>query len=917
MSSWEDHGNGCLLAGLASSLSLAGIAVGSPVMAALGLVAFLPVRFGRIPGESGKKSPSEPKAVAPRVTVRVASGSSSRPRDSIPNGTWYGQGRVIAVGPYDLVTPLVYVGKGASYGDDPSLIDPTLKVGRPESTPKGSLGYWPRYSGLTPNQRANYLHWLETGRGEDLDEIGYAFLYFYGLERRAILEGRDLQLCAAEVLRLLEHFGDSRSFLGYGTSFLAQTLSTIGLSKVAPPLRKGFLRWAFHPGAGEGPLKVGLAYLARSKTPLSADQAKALAAQDSRTSRSVVLKRLPEHFDGLFRTRYREEYPNGLILSATKKKHRFQRRPASQLLLDTWGHGGGGTAPLTVADVLAGTRQFKGLVRIWQGCLEDLRKASRLVGKGETESSAKVYQSLPKELQVDTDHPKKALWAALVDEDIVRSGRSLAVVGKLAELCEFKRRKTLTKKQSHGLAEAAASVGYGIEPDPRQAGRNLTWSETVAVFPDTGENELPFDERYDVASAIAALGVCVAAADGVVDPEEIRVLRSSLSDQLLLPKEYLERLDHLIEVLSTSPPHGARVRAQTKRLTDLPSEKIAQILVDIAKADGEVHDEEHKLLKRYFDWFDLDEQSLVDLLGNIDDDEAVVVQLEEASEDDDETLPSEGSEYIAAETVLELAATVAASDGSISSSELELISGFIVSEFGLGTPDRDRLTDYTRNRSRLRPSEKELSARLDNLLHGDLRVRVARFLGELSALDRKPEDDSSALARAFDLLGVDEETARQLQDEFASESATTPTPRLDENRIQSILEDSRRSTQLLSDWMDREDDLDDPDEDVDDEESAEPPPPPVEADRGTEGPSETLSLYRPEDLQPRFHPLLEKVCTRDNWPEEELHELAKDLGLMPGGAIEAINEWSEEAFEDVLLEEVDGEYHVNRELIGG
>jgi hypothetical protein len=34
---------------------------------------------------------------------------------------------------------------------------------------------------MTPGQRGNYLSWLASGKQGQLDDIGYAFVYFYGL----------------------------------------------------------------------------------------------------------------------------------------------------------------------------------------------------------------------------------------------------------------------------------------------------------------------------------------------------------------------------------------------------------------------------------------------------------------------------------------------------------------------------------------------------------------------------------------------------------------------------------------------------------------------------------------------------------------------------------------------------------------
>jgi len=73
----------------------------------------------------------------------------------------------------------------------------------PISEPIGALGYWPRYENMTPGQRGNYLSWLASGKQGQLDDIGYAFVYFYGLERRVFIDGKDVDLIIPEVVRLL------------------------------------------------------------------------------------------------------------------------------------------------------------------------------------------------------------------------------------------------------------------------------------------------------------------------------------------------------------------------------------------------------------------------------------------------------------------------------------------------------------------------------------------------------------------------------------------------------------------------------------------------------------------------------------------------------------------------------------------
>ena len=65
------------------------------------------------------------------------------------------------------------------------------------------LGYWPSYDQLTPEGRAAYLSWLSWQRSAPNFPIGYVFLYFYGLERRALIDGSMSPVAQQERLWIL------------------------------------------------------------------------------------------------------------------------------------------------------------------------------------------------------------------------------------------------------------------------------------------------------------------------------------------------------------------------------------------------------------------------------------------------------------------------------------------------------------------------------------------------------------------------------------------------------------------------------------------------------------------------------------------------------------------------------------------
>ena len=116
----------------------------------------------------------------------------------------------------------VYVGSGlgpsARIGGawGPALLVPDPKVSWTRPDHEGRrMGYWPSYSGDRSGVPGGISHWLASGRKEPAAYIGYVFLFFYGIERRVLVDaqtslgqGRDRR-AAREVERLLAIYGET------------------------------------------------------------------------------------------------------------------------------------------------------------------------------------------------------------------------------------------------------------------------------------------------------------------------------------------------------------------------------------------------------------------------------------------------------------------------------------------------------------------------------------------------------------------------------------------------------------------------------------------------------------------------------------------------------------------------------------
>ena len=313
---------------------------------------------------------------------------------------------------------MVYVSDGKPREDEASCIDLSLEIGIPAYEAPGSLGYYPTYAKISPNQRASYLRWLSSGRVNPLSDIGYAFLFFYGLERRLLLERRDLNPIVKEVVRLLR----PTQYQVLSTATSAASWHSHWHEPESRRLRISGSR-LFLPNRGSSATKTfsRLLWHGSSKGICRfPSRGRCVSAQDPRCPRSIVLDRLPEAFNSLFQKRYRDQFGEGMLLKVAKRERVLGYRPASPtLLLEAElnpRHLGRLRSPMC-----SEFRVSLPLAAIWSSCIEELRPLSRVLAKGIEVQSREAFDALPYELKSSVEHPDKEKWDRLVgqhtDED--------------------------------------------------------------------------------------------------------------------------------------------------------------------------------------------------------------------------------------------------------------------------------------------------------------------------------------------------------------------------------------------------------------------------------------------------------------------------------------------------------------------
>ncbi|MDP9555097.1 UNVERIFIED_ORG: putative tellurite resistance protein B-like protein [Pseudomonas parafulva] len=565
------------------------------------------------------------QATSPTVTVQFSTSTSTRERDfhtvqigsssdsqnyaipkpsAKPTGVrWLIEGESINVAGLAIPGGLLYITERATqFGQsEPSLIDATLRVARsPMNLTERQMPYWPSYRSITPETRRAYLQWLAGGRRQPAD-AGYVFLFFYGLERRALIDApsdpqaqAEIPAIKAEVERLLGLYGDNNSFRGYATRFLAH----IDAGSVQP---QSYLR---EPDASPADgyelpmsLRVALGQMAVDKYPLKPSWALVWALAEPNISRRTPVTRCAEQFAALFKNEFAKRYPNGIVLPQNKTKLKIAYRPASAGLSIP------AVAVGDLPDVAATSGTRNKLQVIVEDCTNVLDAYSRYLGRNpDAENSLEAILQLPTELW-----PAEAKAELELLEQRVGGETICMSFGELAG--RFKSGGALSRDKVVALARALESKRIGLEPDVLSGSRTPKAEDTIALFAaDSDEGTLRSTDAYSAAAVTLDLASAVAAADGDTSLEEVNLLSGHIDSWDHLCVAHRKRLKAHLQIQLKQPPTLASLK---KKLEPLPLEakrKIASFLAHLAQADGEVTPQEVKLLERVYKSLALDPQ---------------------------------------------------------------------------------------------------------------------------------------------------------------------------------------------------------------------------------------------------------------------------------------------------------------------
>jgi uncharacterized tellurite resistance protein B-like protein len=534
---------------------------------------------------------------------------TSKPSITLP---WVAPGTETTICAYQIQGGMLYYkARGVSSSQaaqEPSLIDPDLPIARSSADCHiRRTGYWPSYGSISPEARASYLQWLASGKDDLQADIGYVFLYFYGLERRVLQDSprdpdakKDLPAIEAEITRLLGIYQSNASFKGYASSLLGFLEASRGLDKAAWPVAL--------PDTGLPPfaLSVALGRFAKEGTALPAAWAYAWFLSNGTIRKRSCVERCPDLFKVAFLSEFVGRYPKGLPLPNNKTRLRFSHRTASATL-----NGDLHSVELDLPDVSVLSAPVAKLQEIGDAAAAHLEAYSRFIGRNPDQAnSLDGVVLLPSEFW---PAPFRDLLAA-VKSECAAEGRPKAM--RLIDLqLLLPESQVFTKARYSALCRALQGADVGIEPDIQFGGTIPDIQDPIALFelPKGTGGEQP-SHGFNSASLLLHLAAAVAGSDGTFGNEEAEVLLHHIQHGLALPIEETRRLEARLQVFRKAPPPLTGLKRRIETLDPAAKTSIGNFLVHIVQADGVIDPSEVRALEKIYKQLGL---SSVDLYSKL------------------------------------------------------------------------------------------------------------------------------------------------------------------------------------------------------------------------------------------------------------------------------------------------------------
>lgn len=565
-------------------------------------------------GPDSNYEDNEIDASSIRITIS-SPGYSGMVEKKPDNFKWIPPGETVNIADYKIPDGMIYCGKhmksASGYSIEPGFINTDLNVARSNPDREGkNMNYWPSYSEIPPSSRAAYLEWLSGGRVDPNINIGYVFLFFYGLERRLLYDAKrsavsrdEIQIILDELKRLRELYSPSSDSFKHYVNALIDFMKLEHIKskfyELDPPSEK--YTWEISPI-----IKLALGELAKEGKPLTANWMYVYVMHHPEIYLRTPAKRCEEEFKKLFIIRYKRKFNEGILFKPNKTKIEIGYYCASAGL-----RGIQDRKVLDIPDVSQLKSLSNKIIPLINECQDELDKYSRWIGQHPDEKeSIAALSLLPDDLSSSIKNKEVEDFRDWIS-NLVNDSDSVIVNNKdILEKWPLKNPGKMNKSEVISFISLLEKIGFGIEPDIRFD--NITIKEPeISVLFKLKETPMPEPSPdYSGKSLLLHFAAAVAKADGIIAESERSHLLGFIENSSKLNSAEKWRMKAALMWLLNSDTSSNKLKKRLESIDQNQKKHIANYLISVAGADGYISPEEVKMLTKLYKTLGLDEKEV-------------------------------------------------------------------------------------------------------------------------------------------------------------------------------------------------------------------------------------------------------------------------------------------------------------------
>jgi len=523
---------------------------------------------------------------------------------------WVSKGTPVSVSGINISQGMIYVGsrlRSQNYGaDDNCLINPKLKVATSsDRLDAESIGYWPSYSGLSPKARREYLLWLSNGAKDPDANISFAFLYFYGLERRLFLDAafEETTQIIDEMKRLQSIYSDNYSLERYVDTALS--FAAIIDPKPAPvPV----LEIPKKP-SWELPVSVVL-YIGKklkSGEPLTNDDILLWYLNHPEKHLRTPAKRLEEEFISLLKIKLEAVQPAGPKVRTPKSIFNPEYSSCSSSFSTKFGKH-----IQQIPDISKMKAPINLVQKLADESMGELDKLSRLLGrKPDLKESFKAISLLPPQLVSKFGGAKVRETQTWLSKQINGEAGIFTFEEIIRKTTDFDGKK-VTKSIHKDVDSFLDSLGWSMIPKPHEI--IGTPKPEIKVLLAKTVSKRSFEDKpsnsYLLAVLTISLGAYIAHSDNRLLDVEVALLIQKVKTYPNITGEERSRLYEVIKWLSIQTPDIKAINRKIKSGGSAEKQAFAELAIAVAAADGKIEPGEVRALESVYQSLGFDKKDL-------------------------------------------------------------------------------------------------------------------------------------------------------------------------------------------------------------------------------------------------------------------------------------------------------------------